>query len=197
MIKYILLDNYGVLTDGKERKRFITKIFNKYRINKQLHNDLWIENLGKLDIGKLKVDEYIKMFNKKFKINVTISEYFDMFASQIKKNDKLLNKLKNTKSKIFIVSDNFPSLSNRLEKKLGNQFKKYKKFYSFDYKTTKQKKMFKNVLNILKAKPEDCLFIDNSKKNIEKAKSYKINSILFRDNKNVFKEFKKYKIIVP
>lgn len=64
--------------------------------------------------------------------------------------------------------------------------------YSYEEKVSKpHPQSFQNVLSKLNAKPEECLFIDDSKKNIEIAESLGIQSILFIDADGLRSELSK------
>jgi HAD superfamily hydrolase (TIGR01509 family) len=191
MTKYILLDIHGVLTDGKERKRFMSYMKKKYNMDKKKHNNLWMKNLKSLDKGKIKPKVYIKKINNEFGTKFSIKQYYGLFTKQIKVNRILLKKLKNRK--VYILSDNFSSIVYGLNKILGKQFEQYRKIYSHKIGLTKSENLFKPALKILKLKPENCLFIDDSLTNVKIARKNKIKSILFKSNSQFSREFRKYK----
>ncbi|MCL4365002.1 MAG: HAD-IA family hydrolase [Candidatus Marsarchaeota archaeon] len=194
-IRYILLDVHGVLTDGKERKRFIYQMEKKYGMNYDLHNSLWGFHLGSLDRGSEKPNDYIKVINKVFDTHFHANEYYKLFTKQIKANKVLIKELSKIESKkVCIVSDNFPSISATLPKVLGNHFKKYKKFYSFKLHKTKSEGMLQTVLKKLDVKPGECLFIDDNDKHVKEAIRSGINAVLFSTNSELFNDLKKYNI---
>ncbi|MBU3896562.1 MAG: HAD-IA family hydrolase [Nanoarchaeota archaeon] len=195
MIKYILLDVHGVLTDGNERKRLLTHLRRKRGINYTLHNLIWQKYINDLD-KKIKIPkDYIKIINNTFNTHFSIKEYYGMFLKQIKTNNILLKKMNNiTDKKICIVSDTLPPISSGLNKVFGPDFKKYKKFYSFRFGATKAEGLLKQVLINLKAEPAECLLIDDSEKNIEVAIKTGINGIVFKTNKALFNELQKLDI---
>lgn len=80
-----------------------------------------------------------------------------------------------------------------LEKLLKKKFKIYNDFdYIFNSAeiglSKPDSKFFKYVLKKLKAKPKECLFIDNNPDNIKAAKNLGFFTILFTTNKNFFKK---------
>src|SRR5258708_20576011 len=185
-IKYILLDVHGVLTDGNERKRFLAKMEETYNIDYDQHNMLWVSHLDELDRGKEKVSEYIRVVNKIFHTHFSPKEYYDLFLQQIVVNKALLRKLHTIKNKIYIVSDNVSGISVGLNNVLGKDFRKYKKFYSCKLVLTKAYGLLQIVVEKLKIKPEECLFIDDNKTYTEAAKKKGIDTMLFRTNKALF-----------
>lgn len=194
-IDYLLVDIHGVLTEGDERKKFILNISKKYQIDSDKHNQLWVEHVDKLDIGMETGDGYIKNINQNFDINISKNEYFKSFSEEIVPNKALIKKLANfKKTKVCIVSDNLLELSQGLDKILGIDFKNFQKLYSFKIGKIKSQGMLDEVLKLLKAEPDKCLFIDDSEKNIDTAKKIGIHAILFKENNSLFEELRKYQL---
>jgi putative hydrolase of the HAD superfamily len=193
MIKYILVDVHGVLTSGDEKKDFLSKMEKEYEINSEQHNSLWLNHINNFDIGLETAADYLKIFNQTFNINISVDKYFEIFLDQIKPNKQLLKKLVSFKNyQIFIVSDNLVNLSRGLGKIFGDDFKKYKKFYSFEFGLTKTEGLLKIVLKKIKANPSECLFIDDSPKNIQVAKDLGINTLLFENNQKLLTELNSF-----
>lgn len=197
VVKYILLDVHGVLTEGDERKKFLLKMKKKYAIDYDLHNELWSSHIENLDKGIEKETDYIKLFNKTFHTNISVEEYYLMFLKEIQANKVLLDTVSNFGNiEVYIASDNVPQISEGLNKILGQPYQKLKKNYSFELGTTKGEKMLQKIIHKLGVLPNECLFIDDSSKNIEAARKLGINAILFKTNEQLFNELKKYNIIV-
>lgn len=191
MIKYILVDVHGVLTQGDERRKLLSVMEKKYSIDFGQHNSLWINYVNSLDTKIESSKKYIEIFNQTFNTNFSINEYFKMFLDQIVPNQELLEKLNSLKeNEICIVSDNLIDLSNGLNKIFGPVFESYQKFYSHDFGLIKSEGLLKIVLEKLKADPKYCLFIDDSPKNIGVAKSLGMNALLFENNQKLFTEIK-------
>lgn len=188
--KYILLDVHGVLTDGNERKRFLDQMQEKYGMDYEQHNSLWVSHIDNLDKGLEKARDYLKLVNQTFKTNISIKEYYEKFLEEIHVNAELLKELESTGCKVFIVSDNVPDISTGLDKIFGSYFSKLKKFYSFQLGMTKRDGMLQAVLKNLSVKPNECLFIDDSTKNIEVAREIGINAVLFKSNIEVLEKIK-------
>ena len=55
--------------------------------------------------------------------------------------------------------------------------------------------MYETVLKKVRFKPEECLFIDNTQKNLDAAKKLGIKTILFNDSKQLEKRLKYLKLI--
>jgi HAD superfamily hydrolase (TIGR01509 family) len=192
-INYILVDIHGVLTQGDERKKFISFVSQKFSIDPDIHNSIWLKHLPELDMGHEKAKEYINDVNKTFKTNFKVNSYFQQFANQIVINRKLINWLKKNANKVCITSDNVRELSQAINKIFRTDFINFQKYYSYQFLKTKSAGMLENVIKKLNTNPNKCLFIDDNKINIEVAKEIGINAILFKNNQELFSELKKYK----
>lgn len=193
-IEHLLVDIHGVLTQGDERKKFINLLSKKYSIDSEKHNSIWLEHLPNLDIGKEKASDYLNTINKVLKTNFDIKKYFQQFAQQIVLNQRLINKLKKYREKTTIVSDNVLELSQAINNVFGLDFKNFQKFYSYQFGKTKSSGMLEDIIKKINANPNSCLFIDDSERNIDTAKKLGINTILFKGNKELFYELKKYRL---
>lgn len=54
-----------------------------------------------------------------------------------------------------------------------------------------QKEAYQTLLEEVGRNPGECLFIDDSATNVQAARSLNIDSLLYQDNKDLFKKFKK------
>ena len=192
IIKHILLDVHGVITEGNERKHFLSQMEKKYDMDFKLHNELWVKHIDSLDKNIEKTSDYIEIVNTTFHTSFSVNEYYGMFLKHIKVNRVLIKKLDKTGIKIYIVSDNILPISTGLNKVFGMPFKKYKKFYSYKLGLTKKEGMLKKVTKLAYIKPNECLFIDDSKRNIDAAKEIGINTLLFKTNRKLFLDLKKF-----
>jgi len=126
-----------------------------------------------------------KPFLEKWGVNLTEEEFFSFWFRAEKENEEVIEiarQIKKKGMKIFILSNNFKERSNYY---MGN-FKFLKeipdKIY-FSWQTGFVKpnpEAFKNLLSENNLKPEECLYLDDSEKNIESAKSLGINALLFK-----------------
>jgi HAD superfamily hydrolase (TIGR01509 family) len=194
---YLFLDIHGVLTDGKERKRCLVVMENKYGMNYERHNELWNAHVGKLDTGLERASEYVKSVNATFHTKISVAEYFKIFTSQIVINRTLFKTLQKTKlHRIYIVSDNFLPIPTNLNKIFGAQFRRWKKIYSFRYGVVKSKGLLKKAIAITGIDPRQCIFIDDNEKNVRVAKKIGIDGIVFRTNRELFRDFKARKVLI-
>ena len=208
-IKAIIFDIGGVLALGNNP----VKINNQYRslgvhqyISKKLKItlDQWFDAIyltyadaveGKIS-GIKAISIIAKNLNKsKRKLEKIIIKGYKKNYKKNKSLYRLAFKLKKQGYKIAILSDQW-YLSNKalyIEKYL-------KKFntviISYKVKTRKPKpKIYKLTLRKLKIKPEQALFIDNQIWNTKPAKKLGFKTIVFKNNKQLFQNLKKLKIL--
>jgi len=194
MITHILVDVHGVLTQGDEGQKFSLALKNNFNIDPEEQTIFWRSYIDKLDKNKISVEKYIKFFNQKFNVSLTPDEYYNLIVKNITPNLKLLKHISELSNKyqIIIVSDNLLDLANKLENILKNDFDKYQKFYSYKYGLTKKDGLLSMVIKNINLKPQECLFIDDNQTNINVANQLGINSILFKNNQDLFAQIEKF-----
>jgi HAD superfamily hydrolase (TIGR01509 family) len=169
----------------------------KYGMDYERHNELWSAHVGKLDAGLESASDYLKSVNAAFHTKISVAEYFKIFTSQIVVNKTLFKTLqKTTLHRIYIVSDNFLPIPTNLNKIFSVQFRRWKKIYSFHYKTVKSKGLLKKAIAITGIDPKQCIFIDDNEKNIQVAKKIGIDGVLFTTNRALFRDLKARKVLV-
>jgi len=119
------------------------------------------------------------------------------FYGEEKINRVLVNWLrgKNKNYKVFLLTNNTIELNNLLKER-------FQIFDIFNYIFNSAEiglakpdpKFFEYILKKLKTKPEECLFVDNKKENIEVAKQLGFYTILFKNNKKFFEKTTKINI---
>ncbi|MBU4246327.1 MAG: HAD family phosphatase [Nanoarchaeota archaeon] len=170
MIKAIFFDFDGVLTNFG---------FGAYNVCFNLHNETGIEleklltcyfrHCNGLDTGKISHSDFWEGFckctSKKIDIslldsafrNTPVNEKMLALSEKLRKNYKVGIITDNTKARFGAIVDEF-----RLREKFDAII------LSADVGSTKkEERIFKVALDALKVKPEECVFIDNSKKNLE------------------------------
>ncbi len=204
-IKAIIFDIGGVLELGKysSHPKHLHKLLGFHNsISKKLgiSLDQWFDAIdttyAKSITGELTEKKVIKTISK----NVNISEKkferlaIKLYKKQFKENKplfKLALKLKKQGYKIAILSDQW-----HLSKKALIKPKLTKKFdavvVSCDVGMRKPNpKIYKLCLKKLNVPAKNCLFIDNQKWNILPAKKLGMQTILYKENKQLFKQLSK------
>ncbi len=207
-VKAIVFDIGGVLLINEEeyKKRKISQkhlgVHQEVARQLKISVDQWFDAIDTpyaLSMqGKISENKVVKTISKNLQISTKRLEkvYLNAFKKHFNKNKELYDfalKLKKQGYKIAILSDQW-HLSKKACPKIF-----YKTFnpvvLSCDVGIRKpDPKIFKLILKKLKVRPHEAVFIDNQKWNIGAAKKLGIQTILFRDNKQVFKQLKKFGI---
>jgi epoxide hydrolase-like predicted phosphatase len=201
-IKAVIFDVGGVLAINKKpmiykRNRYVDIGVHEYISRKlKISVDQWfdsIELIYSLSVeGKISPSEILKTFSKNNQIRPSKLSKIILkgYKKNFKQNKQLFKrafKLKKIGYKIAIISDQW-----FLSKKALMPIKNFKNFFpvivSCEVGTRKpRKKIYQITLKKLNLKPEECLFIDNQKWNLETAKKLGMKIILFKNNKQLFK----------
>ncbi|MBI5797736.1 HAD-IA family hydrolase [Candidatus Woesearchaeota archaeon] len=97
---------------------------------------------------------------------------------------------------LFVLSDHAPEWWAYAQKTFHLQKYFQGSILSFNYGALKEeKKMFREAIKMAKVKPKEILFIDNSEKNLQVAKSLGMDILLFTNPKELLEELKKRKIL--
>jgi epoxide hydrolase-like predicted phosphatase len=201
MIKNIIFDFGGVILKhkGDIMEQIIAKIF---PASLEEASQIWDESKAELITGEKDSKKFLKELKNKYKTRLTSHELFDLWKKLYKKEAeevdwellKFIEKLR-TKYNVYLftdtidVHDRFNSTRNIYE-----SFNRV--FKSFEEGTIKtEKEAFVNVLKKIKAKPEECIFIDDFESNVKIAKSLKMRGIVFFNPKQLKKELASNKII--
>lgn len=205
-IKAIIFDVGGVLAlgesiimNGKQRNSVHLYIAKKLNISLDQWFDAIDTTYAKSIEGKLSEDKVLKIIAKNLKIPIKKLETIvkKSYKKNFKQNKQLFKRINNIKKKgykLAVLSDQwYLSQEALMPKKL------YKKFdavvVSCEVKMRKPNpKMYKLVLKKLKISPKKALFIDNQEWNIKPAKKIGMNTILYKNNKQLFKELSKLEI---
>ncbi len=168
-IKIIAFDFVGVLVKEKDIKlselqNKLERKFGSFNTDIEYYN--WAEKETKLSVDKIK-KETEKIINILYEI----------------KEPNIFKQLSNYK--IVLATNHLSQLTTYIENQ--NIFKKIEYiFNSGDLNLLKNNKLFYKIMcNKLDVKPEEILFIDDNKENIETAKSFGIETILYSNNSGI------------
>jgi len=206
-IKAIIFDVGGVLAIPKNPMRLILKrktsnlgvheyIAKKFKISL----DQWIDSIDSTYAdaieGKITEKKFVSIISKNVKTDPKKLEkiFIRAYNKNFKYNEELYKeafKLKKQGYKIAILSD-----QHHVSQKALMPEKYTKKFnvsiVSCDVGLRKPNpKIYKLTLKKLKLPAKNCLFIDNQIWNIKPAKKLGFKTILFKDNKQVFRQLSK------
>jgi len=207
-IKAVIFDIGGVLTI--HRKSFFNKrnkkgvheyVAKKLKVSLDSYWDSIDTAYAESIIGAINKDELLGVMSRNLKTTKKNLEklYLTIYRRKHKRNRKLYNfalKLKKKGYKISILSDQWPLSKDAIV------FREYYSNFNPVIISTEvgfrkpDPKIYYLLLEKLKIIPQEILFIDNRDWNLVTAKKIGMHTILFKDNKQFFKEFKKFGIEV-
>lgn len=125
---------------------------------------------------------------KKWGIGFSENEFLDYwFSAEVKANEELVEiarKLKNKGYKLIIMSNNFRERAEYYAKTfkfMGELFEKV--YYSWQTGFVKpDARAFQQIFTDFNLQPSDCIYFDDSDKNIQLAESLGIESYIFDEN---------------
>lgn len=195
MIKRIIFDLGGVYFKGGTRKIYpvLVKKFSEIKPEK-IMEILLGELGGNYRRGLLTKKEFWKKAKKTAGVKFNTKEFISIWNSSYTVNKEVKEVVKelSLKHHLVILSGNIRERIRYLENKYG--FKKYFKTRLFSYNLKLRKReegTYKLVLKRLKKKPEECVLIDNSKRNIKLANRAGMKTILYSNPKQLRNDLRK------
>lgn len=189
MIKAIIFDWFGVCSE-EFRKILSRELNKKLGINKKLIVKSYKKYEPIFIISKINSENVLENMFKELGINEDANNFLYIFNSMPKINTeifKIIRKLKNN-HKTALLSDNFDEMTKTIRENLN--LKKYFDFVIFSNEVglvKTENKTYKFVIRKLKCKPSECIFIDDKKENIERARKLGIDGILFKNTNQLKK----------
>ncbi len=197
MIKIIMFDIGGVILNYTEDRyyRYITK---KLKINYEEFIELMGPLIELMELGKLRHSEAEDILARRFGIRRGQLEWASAFNKLAKPDRKvmaLVNRLSG-RYRVLILSDISKSRFSEIEKPVLSKLNIEKVFASFAIGKRKgsldpKEWPYAYVLNKMKAKANEMLFIDNMKYNIKGAERIGIRGIVFKNYSQLLTELKK------
>jgi HAD superfamily hydrolase (TIGR01509 family) len=158
----------------------------------------FIENKFDLKIGsnKLNIKQTFKILKKKFNLKISYADFYylycDIFWENTQMKTFMENKLLDSHYKLFMLSNVDASHINFINNNFPYVKNIKKRILSYKVKSVKpENKIYKYLLEKHKLVPEESVFIDDLKANIDKAKTFGINTIHYTSHKRFLKEFNK------
>lgn len=195
MITTIIFDLSEVLLYGAAG---IDKHLNKKVGHKITDSDFLISELDQLFLGKISEETYWQIVIEKNSMNFSIDELKKAVRKnfqEIKGTRKIIEKLKQNGYKLALLSNHAKEWIEYCEITYNYRELFHSVLYSYEAKLSKpNKEIFMLILKRLKAKAEECLFIDDYIKNIQAAQELGFNTIHFTSSKDLKKELNLLKI---
>jgi putative hydrolase of the HAD superfamily len=201
MIKAIAFDIGGVMASENNLKDHYEPLCKALKIDKKKFFELRDKYIDKAARGKISGKEMIKKFARELgiKYNVLLKNWIKYKKKSMKKNIRLIKIIQKLKKKRYIVG----SLSNVIDihYNCGKEISIYKPFdfniCSFKVKCRKpERKIYRLLLKKLKMKGKEVIFIDDYQICLDGAKKLGITTILFKNNKQLVKDLKRFGVEV-
>ena len=165
-----------------------------------IRNKLQVPEFRLLMEGKITEEEFWKKLIQRNEWNIEINEFKKAIRNnfeEIKGTRDIIEKLREKGFKLGLLSDHSREWIEHCNDKFDYHRLFHSTQYSFEVECCKtDKKTFELFLEKLGEKPEKCLFIDDSEKNIDTAKSIGLNTIQFKNPEQLRKELTFFSIII-
>ena len=191
-IKAIVFDIGGVMASENNLKEHYGPLCKALRIDKKKFFEVRDKYTGLAASGKISGKKMVSLFSQDLKIGYQklLRNWIKYKRKSMKKNLELENFIENLKKADYIVA----SLSNVLDihYKVGMEKKIYSPFHfnimSFDVGFSKPDvRIYRLLLKRLKVPAKNVVFIDDYQICLDGAKKLGINTILFKNNKQLVK----------
>lgn len=151
--------------------------------------NFFIPELNLLFHGKIAEKMYWQKVITKNSWNITVAELMQAVRKNFKEIEgtrKIIEKLRKKGYKMVLLSNHAKEWVEFCEKKFGYHKLFHVTLYSYEVALLKpDKKLFKMIIKKLNVKPQECLFIDDNKKNIISAKELQMRAIQFESAKKL------------
>jgi len=191
MIKCIIFDWGGVFTHGHLIKDFAQNLSKECKENSQKIEEVFRELEFPYETGKIKPSDFWKEFQKRLNLEMSQKEIQNIFLNSYDINLDMLEYAKKLrkKHKLILLTNNYEDMFDFIKSKY--KLEKYFDylFSSSDVKDKKpNEKMYRRVLDKLKIKLQEIVFIDDKEKNIKGAEKVGFNTIHFTNIKTLKKK---------
>jgi len=181
-IKWILFDVGGVIIRFTMQNPAGYEYKTRFFPQKDLEGFYFTKDYDNYMLGLLSHEQFIGRYLDKKKLDLSVAEFDEIFKKDVTQTpgmEDLFKKLEK-KYKIALATNEGKVLTKyKIE---GSGLLPYlsKVIPSYLLREIKPSaEFFKKTLKILQAKPEECIFIDDTQKNIDAAQSLGIKSFLF------------------
>lgn len=165
----------------------------------EVTNDLYLDEASeKLFHGKITEDEYWQALIDKYKWKVDVESLKRLIRenmTEVEGTREIIEKLKENGYTLGLLSIHAKEWVLHCEK-IFNYHKLFKLvMYSYEVGVSKpERKAFELILEKLNANPKECIFIDDSERNIAAASSLGMHVIRFETPKQLRKDLRKMQI---
>lgn len=190
-IKWILFDVSGVIVPLILRNPQGYTVDSRHFNPEELEGFYFTKELNHYMLGTLSHEQLIGNYIKSKKLDISVEEYNEIIQADITPMEgmvKLIEALSN-KYKIALATNDGNLISKYKIEKSGVLPYLSKVIASYRIRELKPHMAFyKKTLKIIEAKPEECIFIDDTQQNVDAAKSLGMKGILFENTAQLEKD---------
>lgn len=172
----------------------------------RLENNLTPEKLKKyfadnrLDIhlgtGKTNIRKSFKVLKKKHDLSITFADFHSLYCNIFRENTEmkefLENKLLDSRFKLYMLSNTDSSHINFINKNFPYVKHIKKRVLSYKVSSVKpDKKIYEHLLTKMKISPEESVFIDDLRPNLDAAEEFGLKTIHYTSHKKFLIEFRR------
>lgn len=196
MIKNIIFDFGGVILTHKNTliEEILTKMFPS---SSSKAIELYLKHKSSLQTGKESSNQFITHLKEELRDDKTIEELLNIWETEYKKaaliNKSIMNFIKklNTTYNVYLFTDTIDIHDKyNSRRRIYNNFKKVFKSFKEGVKKP-DKRAYVNLLNKIKANPDECIFIDDLKENVETAEIIGMRGIVYKNTIQLEHELRK------
>jgi len=190
-IKWIIFDVGGTIIYPTLINPKGYKVHDQLISQKEIESLYYTEEYEQYMLGYLTHYDFIKKFLKDKKLNISVSEFDDLLKTDItpiKGMKELIMNLAKTYKIALATNEGNLFCKYKID---GSKVRKYvsKIITSWELHIVKPSlPFFERTLDILDARPEECIFIDDVEDNVLAAKKLGTKTILFTNKKNLLGE---------
>lgn len=201
MLKAIILDLGGVLLDVYTCPDLITELARITQLEPIAIEELWQKHYDQLLVGNISPLAFLKLLINQYQLKLSPKETLQIWEKSVEVprsaiNYDLINLVLNVRKrsniKLYILSNMINLSSNdELVQNIKAQFDGYFASYTIGLKKPNPK-IFKKLLESIKLKPEECLYVDDDNKYIKVAFELGFHTIHYKNNHEL-----QYKLMSP
>ncbi len=197
MIRWILFDQAKVQTHNIFSRKEFYSIGDRKFSSRKLELVFDLPEYNEFSLGKITEDELINTFLDKYELDLSIDEFIILLQEAIEPIEGMKELLEQLSKKYELAT-----LINE-----GSEWAKYKlevphfdKFFKVNIISGEiglekpDKEFYLKALEILNAKPEECIFTDDKKENCDAAETVGIKSIVFTNAAQLKQDLQKYNV---
>ncbi|MDD4251376.1 MAG: hypothetical protein PHX27_04260 [Candidatus ainarchaeum sp.] len=197
MIKAIIFDISGVVVFN-DLNLMLKKFAEELKIDFNELLEMEKENHEKMILGKLSLKEFCSSIRSRFNLEqdslTLLLAWEKIYTDNATLNRDLIGKIKEIRKKYIVgaIANMFDSTAQYHQRQKLFLFFKPNLAISCRKGSIKSgESLFANLLTTMHVKGNECLFIDDNVDNFVFAKEFGIQTLQFKDNKQLFKDLKK------